>query len=71
MFSGDERVNEQINLAVLHTLWLREHNRLANRLATLNPHWDDERVYQEARRIVAALHQHITYNEFLPIILGI
>lgn len=54
----------------MHTLWLREHNRVASQLALLNPHWDDERVYQEARKVVGAEIQHITFNEWLPIILG-
>lgn len=68
--SGDKRVNEHVGLAVLHTLWLREHNRLADELKKLNPHWGDETLFQEARRIVAAEIQHITYNEYLPMIVG-
>ena len=67
---GDNRVNEQPGLTVFHTVWVREHNRLAEQLAYLNPHWDDERLYQEARKIVIAENQHVTYNEWLPLVLG-
>ena len=68
--AGEFRVNEQIVLTVMHTLWFREHNRIARELATLNPKWNDERLYQEARRIVGALIQKITYMDYLPKIFG-
>ena len=64
------RVNEQPGLVVGHTLLLRLHNQLAAQLQLLNPSWGGERVYQEARRLVAALVQHVTFAEFLPRVLG-
>lgn len=68
--SGDSRVNAHPQLAVMHTVWHREHNRIADKLAILNPNWSDETLFQEARRIVIAEIQHITYKEWLPILLG-
>ncbi|XP_040343781.1 putative oxidoreductase PXDNL [Herpailurus yagouaroundi] len=68
--AGDHRANEQPALTAMHTLWLREHNRLAAELRALNPHWDGDTLYQEARKIVGAELQHITYSHWLPKILG-
>lgn len=54
----------------MHTMMMRYHNKLATSLQEVNPHWDDETVYQETRHIMVALLHHITYTEFLPVVLG-
>lgn len=68
--TGDDRVNEQVMLTLMHTVWVREHNRVAKLLEAQNPSWPDNLLFQEARRIVVAEMQHIVYNEFLPGVLG-
>ncbi|GIX91612.1 peroxidase [Caerostris extrusa] len=62
--AGDDRVNEQLQLAVMHVIMMREHNRLAEGLSHVNPHWDDETLFQEARRIFGY------YNGYSPKING-
>ena len=57
ILQGDSRANEQPGLTVYHTVWVREHNRLAKELKYLNQHWNDERLYQEARKILIAQMQ--------------
>lgn len=56
-------------LGLLHRVFLREHNRVAERLAEANVHWDDTKLFLEARRIVVAQLQHVTLNEYVPAIL--
>lgn len=68
--AGDRRVNEQMGLASIHTLFLREHNRIAHQLSNMGLGWNDEKLFQETKRIVAAIIQRINYNEFLPTILN-
>ncbi len=77
--AGDVRANEQIALTAVHTLFVREHNRLADEIAadptTSQKAADaglsvDDYIYQTTRRIVGAQIQAITYNEFLPLLLG-
>ena len=83
--AGDVRANEQIGLTAVHTLFLREHNRMAGELANrsdfnqlmssagFDPNQSadvDEFLYQTARKVVGAQIQVITYNEFLPMLLG-
>ncbi len=68
--AGDVRANEHVGLTAMHTLFVREHNRLAEEIAINNPSLSGEEIYQRARRIVGAQMQEITYNEFLPVLLG-
>uniref|UniRef100_A0A1B0D784 Uncharacterized protein n=1 Tax=Phlebotomus papatasi TaxID=29031 RepID=A0A1B0D784_PHLPP len=68
--TGDTRVNETPFLTIFSSLFFRHHNRLCLILSTLNSHWDDERLFQEARRICIAQYQHVILNEFVPSFFG-
>ncbi|XP_070776787.1 thyroid peroxidase [Enoplosus armatus] len=68
--AGDSRVNEGLPLTSLHTLWLREHNRIAEALKRINCHWSPDTIYQETRKIIGALHQIITMRDYVPKIIG-
>ncbi|CAH0559675.1 unnamed protein product [Brassicogethes aeneus] len=68
--TGDKRGNQNLQLTVLQVAYLREHNRVCDILAELNPHWDDEKLFQEARKICIGQHQYVSYYEMLPIFLG-
>ncbi len=69
--AGDVRANEQIALTAMHTLFVREHNRLCLEIGAEHPGLTDEEVYQLVRKIIGAQMQVITYYEFLPILLGL
>ena len=99
--SGDLRINEQVGLIAIHTLFVREHNLIADKVAfhldsgddpALNAAYQEYRdvyvpslnlgfepseaqirgefIYEAARTVVAAKNQVITYEEFLPLLIG-
>lgn len=62
---GGDRANATPMVAMLNTLFLREHNRLAAGLETRNPTWDDERVFQTARNIIIVMFIKIVVEEYI------
>jgi peroxidase len=64
--AGDIRANENIMLIALHTLFVREHNRICDELKVKYPGMTDEDLYQRARKMVAGFIQNIVYSEWLP-----
>ncbi|XP_072099888.1 myeloperoxidase-like [Mobula birostris] len=67
---GDVRVNEQLGLLSFHTMFLREHNRIARELKKLNPHWSGNTTYHEARKILGAFQQIINHRDYVPRVIG-
>ena len=68
--AGDVRSNEQVGLTVMHTLFVREHNRWADHIRKTRPWFSDDDIFYAARRMVIAEIQIITYEEFLPALIG-
>jgi peroxidase len=68
---GDPRCEENTNLTSMHTTWMREHNYWARKIRSeAKRPLSDEEIYQRARMIVGAEFEAITYNEWLPVLLG-
>lgn len=82
--AGDVRANEQIGLTAAHTLFVREHNSVAEDIASRIEAGDkkvlnlldksgleeNEFIYESARKVVGAQIQQITYSEYLPLLIG-
>lgn len=68
--AGDVRANENVALTSMHTIFAREHNYWVDQIAIKHPEYSDEQLYQHARAIIEAEIQHISYDEFLPALLG-
>lgn len=68
--AGDIRANENPNLLSLHTMMAREHNYWAGQLAEAHPDWDDDQLFAGARQIVEYEIQKITYDQWLPHLIG-
>lgn len=68
--AGDIRANEHTGLTIIHIIFMREHNYWARLIKKYYPKLCDEEIYQRARLMVESELQAITFNEFLPILLG-
>ena len=64
--SGDPRVGENGALTMFHTLFIRNHNRHAGIVASENPTWNDEAIFQEARRRNIAEYQAVVLYQYFP-----
>lgn len=63
--AGGDRVNNAPQVAMINTLFLREHNRLAKLIELKNPNWDDERVFQTTRNCVIVMFIKIVVEEYI------
>lgn len=68
--AGDDRVSEQDGLVSQHTIWLRNHNRIAAELSRYHSDWSDDRIFERARQINIAQFQKVVTYEWLPFQIG-
>lgn len=61
--------NWWVGLTMLHTLFAREHNAICDHLKEAYPEWDDNRLFNVARLINAAVMAKIHSVEWTPAIL--
>ncbi|HVB52426.1 MAG TPA: peroxidase family protein [Acidimicrobiales bacterium] len=62
--------NWWLGLAMMHTLFMREHNAICDFLASLHPKWNDQELFDHARLINAALIAKIHTVEWTPALLA-
>lgn len=55
-----------MNIFSVHTILIKEHNRLAEQVRVARPRFNDEQIFQLVRKIMIGMWQHIVYNEYIP-----
>lgn len=70
-FAGDNRSNQTSALMIMHSMFFHVHNYLADGLLEVNAHWDDQRLFSEARELTISIYQSLVYNYWLPVYLGL
>lgn len=68
--AGDSRVNSDPFAIIIHTIMMRNHNRIAKELNSQYPDWQDDQLFQKAKSINIDVYKRIVFDEWLPIILG-
>jgi len=63
--AGGDRINSAPQVAMINTLLLREHNRLAGMIEANNPGWDDDAVFQTARNILIVMFIKFVVEEYI------
>ncbi|CAG8543808.1 2373_t:CDS:2, partial [Dentiscutata erythropus] len=72
LVSGDARCSENIQLCIIHTIWIREHNYWADKIAKEKPELkNDEEIFQYARKMTIGEYQNVIFEEYLPAALGV
>jgi dual oxidase len=54
---GNHRGNENPYLLSLGILWFRYHNKMAEKIKKAHPDWNDDQIFNEARKWVVATYQ--------------
>jgi Ca2+-binding RTX toxin-like protein len=70
LVTGDVRAAENVALSSMHTIFTREHNRIVDEMAAVDPSLTDDQLFEAARARVEAIVQAVTFNEFLPVLVG-
>ena len=63
--AGGDRINASPQIAMINTLFLREHNRLAGELEKRHSDWDDQHVFETARNIVIVMFIKIVVEQYI------
>ncbi|PVD19871.1 hypothetical protein C0Q70_20364 [Pomacea canaliculata] len=67
---GNPRGNENPFLLTFGVLWFRYHNYLAKEIKRNHSEWDDEHVFNAARKRLIGQYQKIVFKDWLPVWLG-
>ncbi|HMI20725.1 MAG TPA: peroxidase family protein [Sphingomonas sp.] len=62
---GGDRANANVQVSMLNTLFLREHNRLAHVIETKNPAWDDDHVFEITRNVIIVMFIKLVVEEYI------
>lgn len=68
--AGDGRVNENVGLTSMHTIWARNHNYHVDKLIDAGFDGTEEEIFQAAKILNEAEYQRVVFDEFADKLLG-